>query len=92
MKKALKQQAIIQQKKEITKGGGTATPTPGDGEFLRGAHDETAKAMMQKCIEIESTLFSVVTIVDIANIDNLEIHRGKDPSVELKCFKHEHSI
>lgn len=48
--------------------------------------------MMRRCLELKSTLFTVLTIVDIAEVENLEIHKGKDPSVALKCFKGAHNI
>ena len=42
--------------------------------------------MAKYCEGINSNLFDVVCSLQVAQISNVLIHEGKDPSVEVRCF------
>lgn len=50
-----------------------------------GPADAVQAAMEERCKSPhKSDIFKVVTMIDMKWIKRLEIHQGKDPSVELK--------
>lgn len=51
-----------------------------------------ANEMRLFCEKINSQLFDMVAGIKVQMISNIFIHDGKDPSVEVKCFKGRHSI
>lgn len=35
------------------------------------------------CDAFKSNLFKIITMIEIEKIETLEVHKGKDPSIEL---------
>ena len=56
------------------------------------AQDDDSKKMLETCLKIKNDLYQVITFMEIKQINNLGIHKGKDPSVEIKCFDNKHKI
>jgi len=47
---------------------------------------ELQQKMEEYCSSKTCELFELVLVVHNDNINNLDIHKGKDPTVEVKCF------
>lgn len=55
-------------------------------DVQREPTSERAGPMAEFCASVNSNLFDVVCCLQVAQISNVLIHEGKDPSVEVKCF------
>ena len=95
MKRVLKNKASMETIEKATYNrqtpGGINTPggsyyTHEDIKYLKKVTDGNQKAMMERCLASKCDLFSIVTVIEIKDINKLNIHKGKDPSVELLCF------
>jgi len=55
-------------------------------------HDLLQQEMMEYNEKNLVRLFDVLLCVDCAEINKLNVHKGKEPSVEIKCYDNTHRI
>lgn len=66
---------------------GSMTVTPEEDKlYTQGLHDKAAAAM-REVFKYKMIMFKVVTIINIDDVQFIDVHKGKLPTVELQCYK-----
>lgn len=66
--------------------GETPTPDGGEKDIDRSSLDTIRSSMSEVCSSLETALFKVVAFISVDDIDNVYMIKGKDPSVEVRCY------
>lgn len=82
-------QAAVVKAHEKKKGGGPSAAVHLDEE----EEDDPRKAALREMNDRNLVrLFDIVLCVECDEINQVRVHKGKDPSVEIKCYDNEHRI